>query len=261
MKKEKDMIAFYPYYVQGNSYVQNMISVWSKKYTVIAFNNHNISTGKIRKCKAIILNWYENDLNIYQYMQLLKCKLYGIKILQVFHNRIPHNSKNSIAAWIKMKSVLLLSNTILLHSKNSRACLKQYGRNEVRKAVYVPHINYCGDFEYTEVDYREELGLKSDDFVFMFFGFMAPHKNIELLIQVFNEWNIDNAKLLIVGSPSNKQYVKKIKESCLHRNIIIHGKYIPNSEVYAYFNTCDVVVMPYQKESYINSGVMINAFS
>ena len=260
MYNKKDMIAFWPYN-SGNAYVKNMISIWRKYYKVVPFDTQINSFNKIQKCKAIIFNWYESTLSIYKLMVLCIYKYLGIKIIWVFHNRIPHDSKTDLGTWLKMQSIVLVSDRIISHSKNSRKYLRRYGKEAIKKAVYVPHINYCENYKYTKTDYREQFGITENDFVYMFFGGLEAHKNIELLIQVFNEWNKKNTKLLITGMPKDKEYVKKLKGLCRNENIIIKDKCIPNSQVYAYFNTCDVVVMPYHKHSYLNSGVMINAFS
>lgn len=112
------------------------------------------------------------------------------------------------------------------------------------------------------INYREQFGIEDNDFVFLFFGFIATYKNVELLVQIFNEWDIEDAALLIVGSPKEKQYIENIKKmSQKNKKIIIKDRYIPNSKVHAYLNTCDVAVMPYHKSNCVNSGAMINAFS
>ncbi|MBD5448759.1 MAG: glycosyltransferase family 4 protein [Lachnospiraceae bacterium] len=256
------MLAFAPYNGKENVYVGNMISILSQYFDVIPYDDKMSSFGKIKKCKGVVLNWYEAKLNIYKCIMLGIYKLAGVRIIWVFHDMYPHRSKNVLIAWLKMQSMIFLSDTIILHSKSSRYCLRRYYKPAVKKAVYIPHVNYCENYEDTGINYRAQLEIGDNEFVFLFFGFIETYKNVELLVQIFNEWDIKDATLLIVGSPKEKQYTENIKRlSEKNRKIIIKDRYIPNSKVHAYLNTCDVAVMPYHKGSCINSGAMISAFS
>lgn len=262
MKKERGSLAFVPYDGKENVYVGNMISILSQYFDVIPYDMKKESFSRIRKCRGIILNWIEIDLNAHKCIILLKYKLAGVRIIWVFHDMFPHRSKNLFLAWLKMQSMIFISDTIILHSKNSQYCLQKYYKPALKKAVYIPHVNYCENYKATDINYRKQLGIADNDFVFLFFGFIETYKNVELLVQIFNEWGIEDATLLIVGSPKEKQYTEKIKKlSEKNKKIIVKDRYIPNAKMYAYMNTCDVAVMPYHKESCINSGAMISAFS
>lgn len=262
IRNERDMLAFFPYKSTENIYIENMLSIWMQYFKVIPYDEQKRSFREIKKCKGIVLNWYESYLNIQQFFLLGWYKVLGIKIIWIFHDMLPRELEDSFWSRMNMQAMIFLSDTIILHSINSQQCLKEYQKGAIQKAVYIPHMNYCENYEYTEINYREQLGISDNDFVFLFFGFIKEYKNIELVIQLFNEWDIKDAKLLIVGRAQDEQYLEKLKRlSGKNTNIMIQDKYVINSKVYAYFNTCDVAVMPYHKESCINSGAMINAFS
>ncbi|MBD5448761.1 MAG: glycosyltransferase [Lachnospiraceae bacterium] len=262
MKKGWEMLACDPYNGNGNAYIDNMVSILSQYFYVIPFDEKKGSFREIKKCKGIILSWYEDGLNIFKGIRLGVYKLAGVKIIWVFHNRFPHQPKNHFIAWLKMQSMIFLSDIIILHSKNSKYCLQQYSKPAIKKAVYIPHVNYCENYRDTGCNYRKQLGIEDSDFVFLFWGFIEAYKNIELLVQIFNEWNIEDAILLIVGNPKDTQYMERIKKlSEKNKKIILKDRFIPDSKVHTYLNTCDVAVLPYHKESYNNSGAMISAFS
>ena len=126
MKKERDMLAFEPYNGKENIYVGNMISILSQYFDIVPYDVKKDSFGLIKKCKGIVLNWHEIKLNIYKCVMLGIYKLAGVRIIWVFHDMYPHRSKNMLIAWLKMQSMIFLSDTIILHSKSSRYCLQRY---------------------------------------------------------------------------------------------------------------------------------------
>ena len=96
----------------------------------------------------------------------------------------------------------------------------------------------------------------------MFMGMVRPYKNIEILINAFINCNLANAQLLIVGKPQPFDYGKVLKEkaSCCS-NISFELQFIPNDEMYELLNLADILVMPYNKRSCLNSGAIYLAFS
>lgn len=259
---KKEVLAFYPYYNKTNAYIGNMISIYSKKFQVVPYNEDGITNENVKKCKAIVLNWYESKLNFYRFILLVKYKMTGKKIIWVFHNMIPHEEQKNLFSYIKMQAMILLSDVVVLHSRHSKKVLSIYNEHALKKAIFVPHVNYCNNYPLSYENYREQLGIRPNDFVFMFFGFIKPYKNVELLIKIFKDWDVQDAKLLIVGEPSDGEYAKSLKKLCDgNAKIIMDFNYVDNNKTYAYFNTSDVVVLPYHKESCINSGAMIGAFS
>mgnify|MGYP001027132202 CR=1 FL=1 len=260
----KNVIAYYPYVIGSseNAYTPNMINIWKGKYKVIPYAKDGLEREDFKKCEAIVLNWIEDKLDIKSWMLLLFYRLCGKKVIWVFHNNKPHLDDDLWKMTFRMVGITLVSSDIILHSNHSREYLKKINSFALKKARFIPHINYCENYINTQKDYRQSLGFKDDDIVFMFFGALKAYKNVELLIQVFKEIASPNIKLLIVGKASDNRYAKKIKQLCDGcSNITVHIKYVNSADVYTYFNTCDVLVLPYHKESSLNSGAMIAAFS
>lgn len=262
MSKRKEIAAFYPYSARENAYIDNMISIWNDGFKVVPYNKYGILSENAGQCKIIVLNWFESEINQRSFLQLLFYRISGKKIVWVFHNLVPHEAKQHWIAMLQMQCMMLISNKIILHSKSSKEYLYHYSPVALRKAIYIPHINYCANYPRTDKTFREKFGFSEDDMVFMFFGFIKPYKNIELLIDIFKEWDNEKAKLLIVGKASDGEYAKMLQGMCgYNSNIVLDFRYVNNNEVYTYFNTADIVVMPYHKASSMNSGAMIAAFS
>ncbi len=260
--KEKKKLAFYPMHNKVDVYIRNMLSIYAKHYKVVPYTELGIASKDEKDCKVIVLNWYENILDISKLLKLIQYRLKGIKIVWIFHNRLPHEDKVSFMSSVKMRCMIGISNRIILLSKNSRKLLQDYSKRACKKAVHIPVVHHCNDYKAVEKDNRKELEISNQDFVYMFLGTIRPYKNIEMIVDIFNELKLKGAKLLIVGRPFDGKYAKEIKALCQNNtDIILDCRFVEDNEIYAYFNTCDIAIMPYHKESCINSGVMMTAFS
>ncbi len=260
---ERKNIVFFP--APGSSdgdnlFVRNMIELISWNYHVAAMEQISNDQIKIRGVQAVILNWAETELDPHMKRILLLYKLLGVKICWVFHNRVPHDCKK-ISQIKNMKWLADRCDCILLLSKASRQYLPNRKRN-LRKCVYLPHINYIGTYPESERDIRKENGVGEDTFVYAFYGLIRPYKNLEILLQAFCELKLENAKLLIAGSIRNGMDIEELKKRCIGSDsVILWPGFIPNGEMEAFVRGCDLMVLPYSKVSSMNSGAMILAFS
>lgn len=258
--RKRDQIIFVPYnskYGELNSYARRMQEVWMDKYRIVRKEMVSNRIREIVRTKAIVLNWTENSLDNFLKRKLYLYKLLGIKIIWTFHNKLPHDSENK-----KKEDILWLqkhSTKIIVHSTSS---ISELDRRYRDKACYVPHINYIGAYEEKKINIREMHHVAQKEFLFAFIGLIRPYKNIELLIRVFDELKLPNAKLMICGKPMNTVYAKRLIEcSKKNQNIVWVMKFIPDNEIVDYVQAADVHVLPYSQKSSMNSGAMIMDFS
>lgn len=96
----------------------------------------------------------------------------------------------------------------------------------------------------------------------MFFGTLSKYKNIEILIKIFQDLDDKRIKLMIVGGTDSRDYknqlYKQISES---KSIITDFRFIPETEVVNFYNTADIIILPYNDETVLNSGAMYLSFS
>lgn len=263
MKSKK--IAFYPYEKKNsnsmNLYIKNIEKILENKGTLYSYEHGLKSIGSMLKCKYIFLNWYENGVTLVDYCVLILARLLRKKIVWTFHNKIPHDSCNLAREKKKIFFISRISTHILILSKHSRKELYRISGEQVAsKVVYVPHINYCNDYKPTKCS--EEVKKIESEFTFLYFGQIRPYKNIEVLIRAFAEMKGKCVKLIIAGKPYDAEYAKKIRDMCINCfHIVLDYRFIPDQKVYDYMQSADVVILPYNKQSSMNSGAMIAAFS
>lgn len=122
--------------------------------------------------------------------------------------------------------------------------------------IYV--LNNCIDLQKFDkdisnkerIELREKNGFCNDDFVVLFCGRTIEVKGIHKLIEAIKEIDDNKVKLLIVGSPNfaikeNSSYLKQLKnaiEECKDR--VKFSGYIDNSELYKYYKSADLMVVP-----------------
>lgn len=262
---KRNQIIYLPFPVKGNrinEYTKNMVNILRQKYTIVANLAEPTNVIQMLRTKAVFLNWVEDDLNSKIKMQIWLHRLFGAKIVWVFHNKYPHDSENKDKAAKDMKWMADQSSIILLHAKSSKKFIPNYLKNH-KKAVYVPHILYnnMGDAE-NLLETQKKYGVEKTDFVFLIFGSIRPYKNIELAIAAFNNMKCPNTKLLIVGMPKSQEYANDLIEKAKpNNNIIFDFRFIPEKLLVSLIKIADIVVIPYKDGSSLNSGVMIQAFS
>lgn len=261
----RNKVVYIPLWERGsktNEYSINMAQILRKKYSTVGKLARPVDIVQMLHTKAVFLNWVEAQINMRMKVQLLLYKILGAKIIWIFHNKQPHDAEN---VKLMQKNMLWLANnssTIILHSKCSKRYVPNLERNG-KKAVFVPHILYKerNNQKYAE-NIRNNYGIKREDFVFTIFGSVSPYKNIEGAIEAFKHLKQEHTKLLIAGRVCNRNYANEIQRLCKgNENIILDLHFVSNERLGAIISVSDVVVMPHKKNSSMNSGVMIQAFS
>ena len=109
---------------------------------------------------------------------------------------------------------------------------------------------------------REQLGIRNDELVLLFFGFIRKYKGLDILLdamallkaQIQNS-KFKNIQLLIAGEfyDEEKTYLQQIDALGIKNSVMLKTAFIPDDEVKYYFGAADVVVQPYRNAT--QSGV------
>ena len=102
-------------------------------------------------------------------------------------------------------------------------------------------VNHCG------VDtnlFKYQSLKKFDDFTFLYCGQISPRKGVHKLIDAFNNINIKNSRLIIIGPFSlSKEYNRLIRSKSLGKNISFFGS-IKQNNLSNIFSRSHVFVLP-----------------
>lgn len=104
---------------------------------------------------------------------------------------------------------------------------------------------------------REKLNLPQDDFIFLCFGVMYPHRRFEDAIEGLHilKKNKYDAKLIIVGDSSySPEYYKNlqkiIKRKGLDQDVIIRSEHVSFEKQLAYYSSCDAFIFPNDQQTW-----------
>lgn len=216
------------------------------------------------------LNWFEtlgskSTVNFKRFLgrgaKLLAFKLFGKKIIWTMHNKMPHDQKD---LWLKklfMQLIIKSSDLIIVHSKSSIGILISEFACKAEKIKYIPHPDYIGVYpavpnQIADTKLPEKKVLK-----LLFLGAVKPYKNIELLIDVIKPFTNTEVQLTIAGKASG-QYKNSIIDyvgSSSNINLIL--EFIPDEKLTSIISDSDLLILPYDVKSSLNSGTVILAFS
>ncbi len=264
-------IGYYPFNMENG-----FISKQKKILQEMNCNLIEIKNGTSKVCfkkpdnpDILILNWLESGNGISNPFSLLlfyfswsfiflKCKLKGIKTVVVFHNKKPHNSKllKSIVAKCFMFFIYRLSSAVIVLTEDSKQYLKNLvPKRKMDKVFVVPHTNYLP---------VEHIGTDScnEKMTVGFVGLIKPYKNCEYIFQLAKEFEDCDITFKIMGEVPEKSYEKKLTEKSKNLgNLCFIPGYLSDKDIYKVVDSFDILVLPYDIESSMNSGIAIMAFS
>lgn len=224
------------------------------------------------------LSWYKTarhvagqtpDVVIFQYWMPFfapalgriakKAKKAGSKVLVVVHNAIPHERRPGDLSL--SRSFLKMADGCVVMSEAVARDLETLGVEAPIKQVVHPIYDIFGASVPQETA-RAQLGLAPTSPILLFFGFIRPYKGLQVLLESMPRIvkALPEVRLLVAGEfyEDAAPYQALIDENGLRDHVLLHGDYIPNTDVPRYFGAADVVVQPYVTAT--QSGVAQIAF-
>lgn len=181
---------------------------------------------------------------------LVLARSFGIRLLWTAHNLYPHEP-NSIAVLdrIARKIVVTLSYRVFAHSSTAASLVNQAFPKADRKLVVIPHGHWIGFYpdECNRPVARTRLGISDHQFVFLFLGSCRSYKNLEYLVDCFQNGQFPGSVLWIVGRFQSAEYYARVLEQIKRQpqGIQLENRFVPKEMLQYYFAACDVVVLPY----------------
>lgn len=184
----------------------------------------------------------------------------GVGLVYTAHNPRPRSGRNG---WLDLARYRQVDAIIVLSTQGRRDLVDDGVRKD--KILYIPHGNYihfCDAGNLNPRNARQLLGLSPDARTILFFGGIAPHKGLGILIDALarQAQNDASVRLIIAGKPFENMtpYLQALARKNLERNVLLDLRWIPFEEMPKYFLASDVVVFPY-RQAY-QSGVLQLAY-
>lgn len=205
----------------------------------------------------IVLNWWEDEYfrrgRIKRWIAWWLLRLSRAKKAIVFHNKESH--ENTVKKKTFYKRLLEDADKIILLSESSMVNLAGLigQRSAEEKGVFVRHPNYNVTLKCWDESRNERLRL-------LFFGFLRPYKNVELLIQLAKKHG--NIDVTIAGESFDEEYGKLLEDlSSNVSNLRVIQGFLSDDDISRLVDEADILCLPYNVSSSQNSGVAIYAFS
>lgn len=260
---KSQIIAYYPYSYNTCTYhglIQKMIS---EKYFVIDYNDLKKDIFQLRDIDAIYLNWIEDRMDERDRMIMLEAVEAGLKIYWVFHNRVSHDKDKERECRANITFLVENVSDIIILSHASIRYLYGYVPGlDQNKIHYLPHPEYIGNYGALEnIEFKRNI--ETSGFVFGCIGSIRADKNIELIIRAFKHFSYrQESKLFIVGGLDREDYLEPLEKLIGDdENVILLPERVPDYMMNFYVESADVLVLPYDVKTSMNSGVMLLAFT
>ncbi len=169
----------------------------------------------------------------------------GTRVLYVCDNIIPHERRPG-DKWLTKRALNTVDYFIVM-SDSVKKDLLSLKPNARFKMVQHPVYEIFGK-SYDKKQARAKLGLKEDERVVLFFGYIRRYKGLHVLLDAMARVNEKmTVKLLVAGEfyDEKEGYLQRIKELDLQGTVEVLDRYIPNEEVGLYYAAADVVALPY----------------
>lgn len=223
----------------------------------------------------VVFNWFDEIppcspakarfIISYKRCVLAYLKACGVKLTVVVHNVIGHNGGDEKLNSRLRKLCCDYANRIVILSRRTEALLERidaaaYKERWVEKIQLIKHSSNLRIGE-TLPAYVEHSG---EDFTFLFVGTVNRYKNIGLILDVakyFSENGL-NARFLIAGSSSDVAYLDEVADLVASLpNVTFENRIVPDEEMADVVTSADVLLLPYDIASSINSGTCVLAYT
>lgn len=211
----------------------------------------------ILRIDYIIFNWIE-DLpekkggfvqTVFFFLLMSFCKISGVKIIWVMHNRLSHSKKHK---WLKntiFNQLIRYSDVILTHSSEGISygeCIRKGSNN---RSHYFPH------------PVKDRRNPTSADTLYdiLIWGTISPYKGILEFLQTLHNAKKENAyRILIIGKSNDRGYFNALLKYASD-NIIIKEAFMDDDSLRALIGQSKIVLFTYAKSSILSSGALMDS--
>ncbi len=255
-------------YTSNETKIRNYQNVTTKLF----FNNMWKSNFIIKVLKYLFGHYFaikdlkKRDIKIL-HLHFFKLRLIDLFIIKLakFHGLIVIGTLHDINAFDKKANKLVekkcinFLDGIIVHNQSSLNSLNK--KQKLKSSIkIIPHGNYLPFLDKTKFK-----SLKNDDKLkLLFFGQIKKVKGLKTLLEAMKILKDADQKIeLVIAGKAWKSdlnvYTELISKLNISEIVKTNFSYIPDSEVSNYFNSADLIVLPYTK--IYQSGVLLLSMS
>ncbi|MEB2779500.1 glycosyltransferase [Algoriphagus sp. C2-6-M1] len=262
-------IIFNPCENKENQYIDILVNGLEKHgFEVSPLDDFLTSVAHFQSIKLLHLNWFENlddssansmwKSYIRKLVVLAAIKFGKKKLVWTMHNRLSHEKKSGKLSRALTRKIVAQVDAVVIHASITKDILRNQYPNLQAKIVHIPHPDFIDVYgpmcPENSVESNSPLKL-------LFLGAIKPYKNIELLIEIAQQFPTD-IHLTIAGNPNSESYQGELQHLASEAsNMTLELKFIPDQDLPNFIHHSDLLILPYSLESSLNSGTVILAFS
>ncbi len=261
-------IIFNPPGNSENQYIRILVEgIGEKGFLVSPLDELFKSPAHFRSIRLVHLNWFENldesskgamwKSFFRKIVALLAIKASGKKLVWTMHNRLSHEKGSGKLSRVLVKLLLKNADAVVIHCAATEAVLKAAYPKFRAKILLIPHPHFVGI-------YGAKLELPKNPtgpLKLLFLGAVKPYKNLELLIRVCREFG-HAIQLTIAGKPASDAYALELQRlASAETSIDLRLGFVEDHQIPDLIGDADLLVLPYDLRSSLNSGTVILAFS
>lgn len=265
ISKHENAILYTAFHGFKSDNVRNWFDISYKYNNKIVKGIINISINIYIIILSLIKGTQIFHLHFYQYgvLQATLISLYKLTFKKVVISTHDAESFSKFEKDKFKKYVISRADTILAHSSFSYNQMINFSKeNKLNADIKMVNLGpptsgiEIGDV----VAAKSKLGLDKDTFTLLFFGQIKDVKGLDIILNAIPKIGIKNLKLIIAGRPWHtdfQEFQNLIDKNNLKEKVISHIRYIADEEVSDFFNSADVVCLPYRR--IYQSGVLLYA--
>lgn len=261
-------IIFNPPDNSENQYINILVKgIEENGFLVNGLDDFFKSRAHFQSIRLVHLNWFENleqssisamwKSFFRKTVALLSIKASGKKLVWTMHNRISHEKGSGKLSEILVKMLLKSVDAVVIHCEATEIVLRELYPEFRGKILLIPHPHFIGIYGPTlDSSRKPEAPLK-----LLFMGAVKPYKNLELLIRVCGQSG-DAIQLTIAGKPASDAYAAELQRMTTGSDQVdLRLGFVEDRQIPGLIGAADLLVLPYDLRSSLNSGTVILAFS
>ncbi|MDP3495935.1 MAG: glycosyltransferase [Hyphomonadaceae bacterium] len=226
------------------------------------------SPGGMLAPKVILLHWpdelftsknaFERSKVAFKLAMLQMARqLFGVRLVWVVHETIPHDTKGKVD-WGKKTFLNELDGAIYLSHASKVAAEADIPELKKIPALITRHGHYRDDMEMPPAARR----LRDASLKLVYFGQVRPYKNLDGLIRAASDISPDDIQIRIIGWSKDADFTRSLSElagTAPAVTLDIRNELVPQLDLERALDESDGVVLPYRK--ILNSGAALFALS